>query len=299
MKDLQAREKVATWRRRNGFDRIAAGDNQWASRPLPLTPEQFTQSLWSELNALRDAISIAEGDRFSLRAKSFINEVGQCTINSTEAIGQFTANMTDEEFATLRRLVEKRDREAAQITVTPVDTVQYCSPRPQTPEPSPDVCVSFESNEGKMDPERDELESSSAGTGLETPGQQCPPNKGTWEKGRTIADGYFLVGMGSNQGGDNSSPTEHVGTRAGTAATPAKPRHKTTSEENKQFDPGGKGEKAPLWNAAVILSLSFLGGALDHGRLVAFASCSFVFVCLSACPVHYLLFLSGDHRSAS
>ena len=122
-----------------------------------------------------------------------------------------------------------------------------------------------------MDPERDELESPSACTGLETLGQQCPPNEGTWVKGRTIADCYLLVGMGSNKGRYISSPTEHVGTRAGTAATPAKPRHKTTSEENKQFDPGGKGEKAPLWNAAVILSFFFLGGALGHGRLVVFA----------------------------
>ena len=36
------------------------------------------------------------------------------------------------------------------------------------------------------------------------------------------------------------------GTRAGTAATPGKRRHKTTSEENKQFDPGEKGEKVSL-----------------------------------------------------
>ena len=36
-----------------------------------------------------------------------------------------------------------------------------------------------------------------------------------------------------------------------TAATSENRRHKTTSEENKQFDPGGKGEKAPPWNAAV------------------------------------------------
>ena len=66
-----------------------------------------------------------------------------------------------------------------------------------------------------MDPERGDLEPPSAGTGLETPGQQCTPNEGTWEKGRTMADGYFLVGMGSNQGGDISSPTtERVDTRA-------------------------------------------------------------------------------------
>ena len=135
-----------------------------------------------------------------------------------------------------------------------------------------------------MDPERGEFESSSAGTSLETPGQQCPPNEGTWETGRTTADGILTAGVGSNQGGnissptervgttkstttlaDISSPTEHVGTRAGTAATPAKRRHKTTSEENKHFDPGGKGEKAPPWNAAVTLPFLFwgeLGGSL-------------------------------------
>ena len=56
-----------------------------------------------------------------------------------------------------------------------------------TPEPSPDVCVSLESNEGKVDPERDELESPSAGTGFETPGQQCHP---IWETGQTTADGF-------------------------------------------------------------------------------------------------------------
>ena len=99
-----------------------------------------------------------------------------------------------------------------------------------------------------------EVESPSAATGLETPGQQCPPNG---ETGRTTADGYLLVGMGS-QGGDTSSPTESVGTRAGTTTTRAnssdtiflkasrKPEDKDTgSEESKQFDPGGKGEKPP------------------------------------------------------
>ncbi|CAM9244141.1 unnamed protein product, partial [Ascophyllum nodosum] len=106
------------------------------------------------------------------------------------------------EFAILKRLVEKRGREVAQVTFTPVNIVQYCSPSPQTPEPSPDVCVKLGNNEGRMDPERGELEPPSAGTGLETPGQQCPPNEGTWEKGRTIADDYLLVGMGSTTTAD-------------------------------------------------------------------------------------------------
>ena len=105
-----------------------------------------------------------------------------------------------------------------------------------------------------MNPEPTELESPSAGTDLEAPGQQCPPNE---EAGRTTADGYLLVGMGSNQGGDTSSPTERAGSRAGKTTTTTsaasniiflqqgrKPRDKSSSEENKQFDPEGK-EKSP------------------------------------------------------
>ena len=110
----------------NGFDRVADGEDNWfyGPRSLPPTPEEFAASLWSELNALRDTISMPERDRLSPRAKSFIKEIGQGTVNSTDVIGQFTANMTDKEFAMPIRLVEKRDRKAAQVTVTPVDAVQ-------------------------------------------------------------------------------------------------------------------------------------------------------------------------------
>ena len=210
--------------------------------------------------------------------------------------------MSDDELAMLKRLVEKRDRDAAHATAAPVDTEQYRSPRSLTPDIPPDVCVNLEEKdeEGRMNPEPMELKSPSAGTGLETPGQQCPPNGETQETGRTIADGYLLVGMGSNQGGDTSPPTGRAGTRAGTATTPAnssniifrkasrKPEDKEKgSNENNQFDPGEKREKPPPWNAAVLISFSFLGGTLGHGRLAVCASCSF-FVC--AClSVHYLL----------
>ena len=109
------------------------------------------------------------------------------------------SKVSDEEFATLKRLVEKRSRKAAQaqVTVTPVDTVQHSSPCSLNPDMPPDVCIMLESNEGKMDPE---LESPSAGTGPATPGQQCPPNKGTWEKGRTTADGFFTAGWVQTKG---------------------------------------------------------------------------------------------------
>ena len=230
--------------------------------------------------------------------------------------------LPNEELAVIKRYVEKRSREAAhtQMTVTPVNTVQHCSPcSPNLDMPS-DVCLSLESSEGKMGPELKELESPSVGTGLETPGQQYLPNEGIWETGRTTATGFLAAGVGSNQGGnifspttesvdtragnkstkttatlaDTSSPTEHVGTLAGTAATPAKRRHKTSSEENKQLDPGGKGEKAPPWNAALNL-LPFSGESWKAPCLCLVFFLSLLCVCLFS----ELLFFPGDHFSAS
>ena len=157
--------------------------------------------------------------------------------NLINAIEQ--GKVSDEEFAILKRLVEKRDREAVQVTVTQVNTVQHSSPCPLDPEPSPDVCVNLENAEGKMGPELEELESPSAGTGLKTPGQRCPPNEGIWETGRTTASGILTAGAGPNQGENIPSPTEReksttaVADISSKAATPPKRRHKTFSEQNK------------------------------------------------------------------
>ena len=103
----------------------------------------------------------------------------QKTMNSVNALEQ--GKVSDEEFAVIKRYVEKRSLEAAQaqVTVTPVDTAQHCSPCPPNPDMPSDVYFRLESSEGKMGPELKELESPSAGTGLETPGQQCLPNEGT------------------------------------------------------------------------------------------------------------------------
>ena len=125
----------------NGFDRVANGEDNWfhGSRSLSPTPEEFVASLWSEVNVLRDAVSMPEGDRFSPRAKSFTKETGKGAVNSANVVDKFTATMTDEECAILKRLVEKRSREAAQMTVPPVSTVQHCIPRSPNPEMWPDV----------------------------------------------------------------------------------------------------------------------------------------------------------------
>ena len=41
MKNFQAREQLATWRKTNGFDR----DDSWMHGTLPLSPQEFTASL--------------------------------------------------------------------------------------------------------------------------------------------------------------------------------------------------------------------------------------------------------------
>ena len=147
-----------------------------------------------------------------------------------------------------------------------------------------------------MDLELEKLESPSAHTGLETPGQQCPPYGGIWEQGRTIANGILTVGVDSSQGGRISSPMERVGTRAGTAMTPAnssntifrkasrKPGDKTPNEENKQFDPGGQGEKARLGTR---LYSTFLSGGELGSSLLVFCLCSY-YLLLPLCV--YLFF---------
>ena len=102
-----------------------------------------------------------------------------------------------------------------------------------------------------MSQELEELTSSSAGTGLETPGQQGPPNEGTLEQRPTTANGFLTAGVNSSQGGRTPSPPERsTSTRtfadiSSTAATPSKRRLKTFNELNKPFDPGGREEQAP------------------------------------------------------
>ena len=177
--NFQARGQLVTWRRTHDYDH----DDSWIHGTLPLPPEEFTQSLWSEVNALKDKISMPRQ-----KVRNLINAIEQ-------------GKVSDEDFTILKRVVEKRDREAAQVNVTPVGIAQHCIPRSLNPETASDVYVSMEEkDEGRMNPELAELEPPSAGTGLGTPGQQCSPNEGIWETGRTITDGYLLVGMGSNQG---------------------------------------------------------------------------------------------------
>ena len=106
LRDLLTFEKLATWRRMNGFDRVADGEDNWfhGPRSLPPNPEEYTANLWAELNTLKDAISMPRQ-----KVSNVINAIEQDKVS-------------DGEFAIFKRLVEKRGREATQVTVTPVDT---------------------------------------------------------------------------------------------------------------------------------------------------------------------------------
>ena len=183
----------------NGFDRVVEGEGNWfddGHRLLPPTPEQYTASLRFELQKSKDAISMP--------AENTVTRPRQKTMDVVDGLRNDPVNglLANFEFARIKEYVEKRSREEAQaqVTVTPLNTVQRCSPCPLDPEPSSSVYVKLENTEGKMGPELEELESRSAGTGLETPGQQCPSNEGIWETGRTTTSGILTAGVDSNQG---------------------------------------------------------------------------------------------------
>ena len=95
------------------------------------------------------------------------------------------------------------------------------------------------------------------------------------------------MGVDSSKKGNISSSTRRekstvtIAGISSTAATPENRRLETFSEQNKQFDPGGRREKAPPWNAAVTLP-SFSGEKL--GVFLLFSILCFIlllpFVCL-------------------
>ena len=170
----------------------------------------------------------------------------------------------------------------------PADTVQHCSPCSPNPDMPSDVYFRLESSKDKMGPELKELESPSAGTGLETPGQQCPPNEGTWNQGRTTASGILTAGEGSSEKGNISSPTERATSTKTTAdisltaATPSKRRHKTSSKKNKQLDRVEKERRPALERGCN--SPFFFWGELERSLLV-------IRLC-SVCTLFVLCFLN-------
>ena len=96
----------------NGFDRVADGEDNWfhGPRSLPPPPEEFAADLWSEVNTLKDAISMPRE-----KISNLINAIEQ-------------GKVSDENFTILKRLVKKQSHEAAQATFTPVSAIQHCIP---------------------------------------------------------------------------------------------------------------------------------------------------------------------------
>ena len=189
---LRAVEKLAAWRKSDGFDRCDVRDGHWIHNSLPPTPGETAASMWADVNALKKVISMSKKEQ---RYENVQNELEGCT---------------DEELETFERMImERRGGAAAHEVAAQIDTAQPCNPpRSSCSEISLDVHVYMEGNtQGRMDPKRGQLESSSAGTGrlespsartcFETTRQQCLPN---WEMSRTTVDGCLLVDVSSNLG---------------------------------------------------------------------------------------------------
>ena len=154
------------------------------------------------------------------------------------------------------------------------------------------VCNMEKHEEGRVDPEPDQLESPPAGTGFETPGQQC---HSILETRRTTANGCLLVAVSSNFGrntfsraeivvgrrADSESTTQYTASITASLQTRRKPKDKETgSEENKQFDPGGERRGATTLESGCTGIVFFPGGNLGLGaRCLCFVLLS-VRVCL-------------------
>ena len=158
VKDFLLYNELAIWRRENGFDRVEAVEKNRLGdhRSLPPTPEQYYASLWAEVDALKEAISMPARTPWQKTA---------------EFVDGLKGKLPDRELAEIKRYVEKRCRKEAQAQMTAVtrdDSVQHCSPISPNPDMPSNAFVELE-----------ELTSSSASTGLNTPGQQeSPPNEG-------------------------------------------------------------------------------------------------------------------------
>ena len=287
MKEFLLYNELAIWRRKSCFDRVTEGEESGfpGHRSLPPTPQEYYPSLWCEVNALKEAISKPARTPWQKTA---------------ELVDGIKGKFPDWDLAEIKRYVEKRCRKEAQaqaqMTAKPVGTVQHCSPISPNPDMPSNAYVKLENNEGTMSQELEELRSPSAGTGLNTPGQQCPPNEGTLEQRQTTANGFLTAGVNSSQGARTPSPPERsTSTRTfadifSTAAIQENRSLNTFNELNKPFDHGEREEKAPPWNAAVPLPFLFLERSWEAfclsvcgeaGKLLVRFLCTLCVLCFS------------------
>ena len=95
MRDLLAFEKLVIWRRMNGFDRVVDGEDNWFGGPrsLPPTPQEFSTSLRSDLQVLKNAISMPVETRPWQKTVDFVDGL--------------KGKLPDEELAVIKRYVEE------------------------------------------------------------------------------------------------------------------------------------------------------------------------------------------------
>ena len=109
MRDLLTFEELATCRKINGFDRVVDGEDNWFHGPrlFPPTPQQYTASLRSELQELKNAIPMP--------AEPTETRPWQKMMDFVDGLN---GKLPDSERAVIKRYVKKRSREAAQAQVT-------------------------------------------------------------------------------------------------------------------------------------------------------------------------------------
>ena len=115
MKLFLAYEKLATWRRMNGFDRVVEGEENWlhGHRSLPPTPEQYATSLRLDFKKLKYAISMSAESTVTRPGQKTMDVVDGRRSNSLdELLENFEFNF---EFAIIKEYVDKRSREAPQV----------------------------------------------------------------------------------------------------------------------------------------------------------------------------------------
>ena len=156
LKYLRTVEKLTAWRRCHGFHRCDVHDGQWFHSSLPPTPEETTVSMLADVKTLKKETSLSGKERSWQRIQNFLNE-----------LEGGAASLTDEGFTRFKRIMKRRGRAAAHVLIAPSGTAQPSNSRPRCSAISFDVSVCMgEIIEGKMDPERGELEASLAGVGL-------------------------------------------------------------------------------------------------------------------------------------
>ena len=215
-----------------------------------------------------------------------------------EFLDGLMGDLSDEELAAIKLYVTRQSREAAQVTATPVSTAQHCIPRSLNPEIPSNVHVNMEEkNESKMNPELTKLESSSAGTGLEIPGQQCPRSRGYGRQDEPSPTAIFSSAWDGIRGETSlqrrnaleRGPAQlrhrliHQTPSSGSRATNPKTRINATKRTS-SLTPRERREATALERGCNFVFLFWLELWTMRGSL-CFCFVFFVFVCLSACSL--------------